>query len=45
MYVYERTYNGIFTYFREVPNKVSGKPVVEIEALIFACLRHSGSPR
>ena len=45
MYVYERTYNGIFTYFREVPNKVSGKPVVEIEELIFACLRHSGNPR
>lgn len=45
MYVYPRTYNGIFTYLREVPNKVSGKPVVEIEALIFACLRHSGNPR
>ena len=34
MYVYPRTYNGIFTYLREVPNKVSGKPIVDIEALI-----------
>lgn len=45
MYVYPRTYNGMFTYLREVPNKLSGKPVVEIEASILACLRHSGNPR
>lgn len=35
MYVYPRTYKGIFTYLREVPNKFSGKPIVEIEAFTF----------
>lgn len=42
--IHER-HKGIFTYLREVPNKVSGKPIVEKEALILACLRHSGNPR
>lgn len=45
MYVYERKYNGIFTYLREVPNKVSGKPIVDVQVLILACFRHSGNPR